>query len=56
MQRAPFGSPRQNASNYNAVNILTLIKKLNNEYPFCEREYDHLSEYAHPNLKGGLMA
>lgn len=53
--QATFGS-RDGSTNYDALNVLTLIGHLDKQYKFCQDEYDHLSEYAHPNLKGGFMA
>ena len=32
-----------------------MVDHLHKEYGIRD-QYDHLSEYAHPNLKGGLMA
>lgn len=53
---ASFGS-RDSSSNYDALNVLTMIDHLDKGYSGILRaEYDHLSEFAHPNLKGGLMA
>ncbi len=37
-----------------ALQVLTSIKHLDKEFQFIEREYFHLCEYAHPNMKGGM--
>lgn len=37
---------------YQAISILTQIKKLNKEYPVTEKFYDALSEFVHPNWDG----
>ncbi len=52
--RASFGS-RDQSSNFEAFSALTMVDHLHKEYGIRD-QYDHLSEYAHPNLKGGLMA
>jgi hypothetical protein len=36
------------------LQVLTSIKHLNKEFYGAEREYFHLCEYAHPNMKGGM--
>ena len=55
LYRATFAS-RDGSTNYDAMNVLTLVGHLGKDYKFCQDEYHHLSEYTHPNLKGGLMA
>lgn len=55
LQRALFGS-RDESSEHDALNVLTMIDHLDKEISVARDQYDHLSEYAHPNLKGGLMA
>lgn len=52
--RASFGS-RDQSSNFEAFSVLTMVDHLHKEYGIRD-QYDHLSEYVHPNLKGGLMA
>jgi hypothetical protein len=37
-----------------AVNILTIIDKLDKDFPNMRKIYDQLSEYAHPNWAGAL--
>ena len=53
--RASFGS-RDKSSKFEAFSVLTMVDHLYKEYGASRDQYDHLSEYAHPNLKGGLMA
>jgi hypothetical protein len=48
-----FGS-RDGSSKEQAVNVLTTMKALDKEFNGANGEYDHLCEYAHPNLKGGF--
>ena len=55
LMQASFGS-RDESSKFKALNVLTMLDHLNKEYGGIQDEYDHLSEYTHPNLKGGLMA
>ena len=54
LMQVTFGS-RDESSNFKSMNVLTMIDHLNKIYGIKE-QYEHLSEYAHPNLKGGLMA
>ncbi len=54
LMQAAFGS-RNESSDFKALNVLTMLDHLNKKYG-TEDQYDHLSEYTHPNLKGGLMA
>lgn len=37
-----------------AIQVLTTIDHMDKEFTGCRSEYDHLCEYAHPNLKGGF--
>lgn len=37
---------------YQSINILTQIEKLNKEYPVSENFYEALSEFVHPNWDG----
>lgn len=39
-----------------AINVLTLINKVDKDFPGFRKSYDHLSEYAHPNWCGVLGA
>lgn len=55
LMQAAFGS-RDESSNFKALNVLTMLGHLNKKYQGSQDQYDHLSEYTHPNLKGGLMA
>ena len=55
LMQASFGS-RDDSSNFKALNVLTMLDHLNKKYGISHDQYDHLSEYTHPNLKGGLMA
>lgn len=54
---AAFGS-RDKSSKNEAMNVLTMLDRLDKKFEgrVIRHQYDHLSEYAHPNLKGGLMA
>ena len=36
------------------IQVLTAIDHMDNEFQGSRAEYDHLCEYAHPNLKGGF--
>lgn len=36
-----------------SIQVLTAIDHIDKEFQGCRSEYDHLCEYAHPNLKGG---
>jgi len=36
------------------IQVMTAIDHLDKEFNGCRSEYDHLCEYAHPNLKGGF--
>ncbi len=55
LAKAAFGS-RDESSKHKALNVLTMVDHLNKKYGVIQDQYDHLSEYTHPNLKGGLMA
>ena len=55
LTQAAFGS-RDKSSNFEALNVLTMLDHLNKKYGISREQHDHLSEYTHPNLKGGLMA
>lgn len=55
LMQTSFGS-RDDSSNFKALNVLTMLDHLNKKYGISQDQYDHLSEYTHPNLKGGLMA
>lgn len=46
-----YGS-RDGSTDYVSVNILTMIDKINKEYPNYRLTYDRLSEYSHPNFTG----
>ena len=48
-----FGS-RDKSSSETAIQVLTAIDHLDKEFKIFREVYDHLSEYAHPNLKGGF--
>jgi hypothetical protein len=37
-----------------AIQVLTAIDHMGKEFKGLRGEYDHLCEYAHPNLKGGF--
>jgi hypothetical protein len=37
-----------------AIQVLTAIDHMDREFKLLRAEYDHLCEYAHPNLKGGF--
>ncbi len=39
-----------------AINVLTLIDKVDKDFPGFRKSYDQLSEYAHPNWCGVLGA
>ena len=39
-----------------AIQVLTAIDHMDKEFKMLRGEYDHLCEYAHPNLKGGFGA
>ena len=54
LMQTAFGS-RDESSQFTALNVLTMLDHLNKKYG-CQDLYAHLSEYTHPNLKGGLMA
>lgn len=51
---AIFG--RKDASNWptTPIQVLTAIDHMDKEFTGSRSEYDHLCEYAHPNLKGGF--
>jgi hypothetical protein len=50
---AVFG--RKDAPEWDApIQVLTAIDHMDKEMKGCREEYDHLCEYAHPNLKGGF--
>lgn len=55
LAKATFGS-RDASSSLKALNVLTMLGHLDKKYEITQAQYDHLSEYTHPNLKGGLMA
>ncbi len=55
LMQLAFGS-RDQSSNYKALNVLTMLNHLDKKFGIVMSQYDHLSEYTHPNLKGGLMA
>lgn len=46
-----YGS-RDGSTDYVSVNILTMIDKIDKEYPNYRSTYDRLSEYSHPNFTG----
>lgn len=39
-----------------SMNVLTAIDHLDKQFPVFRSDYDHLSEYLHPGLKGGYGA
>ena len=53
LQIGVFGG-REESSPENAIQVLTAIKHLDREFKGFEEEYNLLSEYAHPNLRGGF--
>jgi hypothetical protein len=55
LMKASFGS-RDDSSKFKALNVLTMLDHLDKKYEITQQQYEHLSEYTHPNLKGGLMA
>lgn len=50
-----FGS-RDDTSPVKAINILTVINRVDKDFPDLLKMYDNLSEYAHPNWRGGQGA
>ena len=48
-----FGS-RDGSSRENSLQVLTAIDHIDKKYDCIRSEYDHLCEYAHPNMKGGF--
>ncbi len=49
-----YGS-RNGTTDYVSVNILTMIDKIDKEYPNYRSTYDKLSEYSHPNFMGASL-
>ncbi|MCW2246205.1 hypothetical protein M2352_001796 [Azospirillum fermentarium] len=41
---------------YKSVNVITMIGRMNKEYPGISDNYEKLSEFSHPNCLGTLMA
>jgi hypothetical protein len=46
-----YGS-KDGSTNYVSINILTMIDKIDKEYPTYRSIYNRLSEYSHPNFTG----
>ena len=55
LQRTALGS-RNASTNFDSVNILGAIDKLEKSYPGIRKQYDDLSEYCHPNFEGVLCS
>jgi hypothetical protein len=53
--RQPHLIERAGTDEVKAVNILTQIDKLARIHKGAREDYDHLSEYVHPNAMGGMM-
>lgn len=53
--RAAWGS-KDGSTEQEAIQVLTAIGHVEKEFPGFKGEYEHLCEYAHPNMKGGLGA
>ncbi|RLA81800.1 MAG: hypothetical protein DRG78_08665 [Epsilonproteobacteria bacterium] len=46
---------RDGTTDYVSVNILSMINKIDKEYPNYRSTYDRLSEYSHPNFTGASL-
>jgi hypothetical protein len=53
---AVFGRRDDSSWPETAINALTAIDHMDKEFKMLRAEYDHLCEYAHPNMKGGFGA
>lgn len=51
--RAAWGS-KDGSTEQEAIQVLTAIGHVEKEFPGFKGEYEHLCEYAHPNMKGCL--
>lgn len=49
-----YGS-RDKTTEYESINILSMIDKIDKEYPNYRSTYDRLSEYSHPNFSGASL-
>ena len=52
--KGAWGSKDRELNVAEPLQVLTSIKHLDKEFYGAEREYFHLCEYAHPNMKGGI--
>jgi hypothetical protein len=46
---------RDGSTDYVSINILSMIDKIDKEYPNYRTTYNRLSEYAHPNFTGASL-
>lgn len=49
-----FWGSRDGSTKENALQVLTAITHMDKIFTGVRSEYDHLCEYAHPNMKGGF--
>jgi hypothetical protein len=55
LHRTALGS-RNSTTDFDSVNILGAIDKLEKSFPGIREHYDNLSEYCHPNFEGVLCS
>ena len=55
LQRTALGS-RNATTEFDSVNILGALDKLEKSFPGIRKQYDDLSEYCHPNFEGVLCS
>jgi hypothetical protein len=56
LMRMFAGSKNGWADGPEAINVLTFVERLDKQMPGFEAAYHSLSEYAHPNWRGGLYS
>jgi len=54
ISRILFGS-RDESTDHTSINILSMIDKIDKDYPGYRFSYDRLSELCHPNFKGASL-